>query len=497
MPAIRRSSSRLASKDAAINVADQLPASELKAKTPRKRKAKSTDATQKSELPIESESNGLPVVDTQVLPVLPVVPGPGIQPEESFVPAVLSFDFEEAKRHLIQVDQRFEELFVKMQCKPFEHLEQDSNAWPRVTVKTVLTHKFKIVRLPFQSCEDNRHFTLEPFHHIIRRGQQISWLAARSITHKFIRLYDPSLPEKPSDEERRNITSFPTPHQVANTDIAVLRTAGLSARKAEYIRDLAARFADDRLSTRKLLEANDEELAQMLIEVRGIGRVSQIFLASYTRILIASITNGSGRVVLPSLFNGLVLMFIAVDMFAIFSLRRPDILPVGKAAVFVTSEFLIEFDFPGDLGVQRGMVRWFLSLHSPVHSYSLSPEKVGNAVTPKKKSKEKDGDGLSKEKQGEGASSVLPGMSYKAEDLPSIPPAFTPSIKKALNKIGGTVVPLPTGIDVGVLKGRLDGKKKIKGAFLTPQEMTELTECWKPYRSLGGMLYHTHGLTSH
>lgn len=40
------------------------------------------------------------------------------------------------------------------------------------------------------------------------------------------------------------------------------------------VQDLAARFADGRLSTTKLLNADDEELAQMLIEVRGIGRVS-------------------------------------------------------------------------------------------------------------------------------------------------------------------------------------------------------------------------------
>lgn len=35
----------------------------------------------------------------------------------------------------------------------------------------------------------------------ISRGQQISWLAARSITHKFRRLYDPTLPEKPDEED--------------------------------------------------------------------------------------------------------------------------------------------------------------------------------------------------------------------------------------------------------------------------------------------------------
>lgn len=39
------------------------------------------------------------------------------------------------------------------------------------------------------------------------------------------------------------------------------------------VQDLATRFADGRLSTQKLLEADDDELARMLIEVRGIGRV--------------------------------------------------------------------------------------------------------------------------------------------------------------------------------------------------------------------------------
>ena len=42
----------------------------------------------------------------------------------TLVPAVLPFDFQEAKRHLIEVDHRFEDLFQRMACKPFEHLEQ-------------------------------------------------------------------------------------------------------------------------------------------------------------------------------------------------------------------------------------------------------------------------------------------------------------------------------------------------------------------------------------
>jgi len=143
----------------------------------------------------------------------------------------------------------------------------------------------------------------------------------------------------------------------------------------------------------------------------------------------------------------------------------------------------------GDLGVQRGLVRWFLSLHSPSHSYSISPEKLPGPSKPKGPDAAKDelpsvGD------VGEAdTSSVVPGTSKATENLPSIPPAFTPSIKKTLNKAavdaGKKPTPLPSGIDVPLLKSRLDGKKKIKGAFLTPQEMAALTECWKPYRSLG------------
>ena len=45
--------------------------------------------------------------------------------------------------------------------------------------------------------------------------------------------------------------------------------------------DLAARFADGRLSTEKLLEADDEELYEMRIAVRGIGRVSPLFRSNY------------------------------------------------------------------------------------------------------------------------------------------------------------------------------------------------------------------------
>lgn len=63
-----------------------------------------TPAATGSEIPTASKLNG---EDTDAL-----------------VPAVLTFSLEEAKRHLINVDHRFEDIFNKMTCKPFENLEQ-------------------------------------------------------------------------------------------------------------------------------------------------------------------------------------------------------------------------------------------------------------------------------------------------------------------------------------------------------------------------------------
>lgn len=42
----------------------------------------------------------------------------------------------------------------------------------------------------------------------------------------------------------------------------------------QTVRDLAERFADGRLTTEKLLNADDDELHELLTEVRGIGKVS-------------------------------------------------------------------------------------------------------------------------------------------------------------------------------------------------------------------------------
>ena len=122
----------------------------------------------------------------------------------------------------------------------------------------------------------------------------MSGAAAASIKRKFIDLF-------PVQESAAK--PFPTPAQVAAADIAHLRTAGLSQRKAEYIKGLAEKFASGELSAEMLISASDEEVLEKLTAVRGLGRWS-------------------------------------VEMFATFGLKRMD--------VFST----------GDLGVQRGMAAY-------------------------------------------------------------------------------------------------------------------------------------------
>jgi DNA-3-methyladenine glycosylase II len=328
------------------------------------------------------------------------------------VPAVLSFDFEKAREHLISVDERFKDVFEKRTCSPFEELEQ--------------VHPFRALATSIL-------------------GQQISWMAARAINHKFIRLYNQSIPENYADYTEGD-SFFPSPQQVAVTDLTSLRSAGLSGRKAEYIRDLAMRFSDGRLSTEKLLEANDEELSEMLIEIYGVGKWT-------------------------------------VDMFSIFSMRRPNILPVA------------------DMGVQRGVVRWFLSLHSPSYKIRISSKecesqedkKADTEITPKTKAK-----GRGKKPNAKAEEDALPVLSSvppgpasgsmadgALAEIASMPTSSAPSTNKIFQKGSKLPTPLPDGMTVATLRSRLDPSKRgKKGIILTPKEMEDLTEPWKPYRSL-------------
>jgi DNA-3-methyladenine glycosylase II len=88
----------------------------------------------------------------------------------------------------------------------------------------------------------------------------------------------------------------PTPVELLAADPLELRATGLSGRKVEYLRDLAAHVESGELELDRLGELPDEEVIAEISAVRGFGRWS-------------------------------------AEMFLIFFLERPDVLPVGDFGI--------------------------------------------------------------------------------------------------------------------------------------------------------------------
>jgi len=108
-------------------------------------------------------------------------------------------------------------------------------------------------------------------------SQQLSGYAANSIIKKFRKLYK---------------SKFPKPRDVIKTSDSKLRTTGLSKMKIVYIKELSKKIESKELNMRKISTQSDEQVIEVLTDVKGIGRWT-------------------------------------AEMFLIFSLGRLDILPVG------------------------------------------------------------------------------------------------------------------------------------------------------------------------
>ena len=112
-------------------------------------------------------------------------------------------------------------------------------------------------------------------------GQQLSTKAARTIYGRMTDLFD---------------GHAPTPHQLLDVDPERIRAAGLSYGKISYLRDLAAHVEDGSLELERLPELTDEEVTAQLTAIKGLGQWT-------------------------------------TDMFLMFHLGRPDILPVGDLGI--------------------------------------------------------------------------------------------------------------------------------------------------------------------
>jgi len=97
-------------------------------------------------------------------------------------------------------------------------------------------------------------------------GQQISVKAAQAVWDRFAALL--------SGPSNRIL-----PAEVLQLPVEALRTAGLSARKVEYLRDLASHFHSGAVHVKEWAAMEDEAIIEELVAIRGIGRwTAEMFL---------------------------------------------------------------------------------------------------------------------------------------------------------------------------------------------------------------------------
>ena len=97
-------------------------------------------------------------------------------------------------------------------------------------------------------------------------GQQISVKAAQTVWERFLGLMEDS--SRPLE-----------PGMVLALDGPSMRAAGLSARKVEYLCDLAQHFESGSVHVGQWLHMDDEAIVDELVAIRGIGRwTAEMFL---------------------------------------------------------------------------------------------------------------------------------------------------------------------------------------------------------------------------
>lgn len=110
--------------------------------------------------------------------------------------------------------------------------------------------------------------------------QQLSGHAARAIHARVLVLF----------------RGKPTPKQLLKIPASKLRAAGLSIQKIEYVRDLAKKCLDGTIDPKRFPKMTSQEIIDHLVAVKGVGQWT-------------------------------------AHMVLIFTLQRPDILPVGDLGI--------------------------------------------------------------------------------------------------------------------------------------------------------------------
>ena len=112
--------------------------------------------------------------------------------------------------------------------------------------------------------------------------QQLSGKAATTIHKRFLQLFP--------DE-------YPDPERLLAFDIEDLRAVGLSRQKANYVQNIARFFIENNIKNADLFAMADEALIEYLSQIKGVGKWT-------------------------------------VEMLLMFSMERPDVLPLDDLVVF-------------------------------------------------------------------------------------------------------------------------------------------------------------------
>lgn len=131
--------------------------------------------------------------------------------------------------------------------------------------------------------------------------QQLSGKAAATIHGRFLNLF---------------LEAYPYPEELLRFDLPALRAAGLSRQKATYIQNVAAFFQRENLIGKDLADMEDEAVIQYLTQIKGVGRWT-------------------------------------VEMLLMFTLNRPDVLPLDDLGIQQAIQLLYGFEERGKLLKKR------------------------------------------------------------------------------------------------------------------------------------------------
>lgn len=111
-------------------------------------------------------------------------------------------------------------------------------------------------------------------------GQQLSNIVAAKINERFMAYYN----------------NEPVPEKIIGTDKDTLRSLGLSWAKINYVKDFSEKLINEEISLKGLNSLTDDQIVEMLTRVKGIGEWT-------------------------------------VHMLLVFTLCRPNVLPLGDFAL--------------------------------------------------------------------------------------------------------------------------------------------------------------------